>query len=153
MTTHLLGIESQIANVNLAPPSEPTLMLTIEVKARRLRRRRWRSSFRTGPSSRRSKHLSGSQFGEVQIDSEAQASPAHRRSQAVAVEIRAELASRHMPVEEVLALKPGDVLRFRVPAAEGVTLCAGHAPAHRGQPGRNGNWRAVQVIGRAEVGS
>ncbi|MGH3074116.1 MAG: FliM/FliN family flagellar motor switch protein, partial [Gaiellales bacterium] len=46
-----------------------------------------------------------------------------------------------------------DVLRFRVPAAEGVTLCAGHVPAHRGQPGRNGNWRAVQVIGRAEVGS
>ena len=71
--------------------------------------------------------------------------------EAVDVEIRAEVASRHMPVEEVLALKPGDVLRFRVPAAEGVTLCAGHVPAHRGQPGRNGNWRAVQVIGRAEV--
>ena len=31
-TTHLVGIESQIANVNLAPPSEPTLMLTIEAR-------------------------------------------------------------------------------------------------------------------------
>jgi flagellar motor switch protein FliM len=97
-------------------------------------------------------HLSGSQFGEVQIDTEAQAA-VRTGLEAVAVEIRAEVASRHMPVEEVLALKPGDVLRFRVPAAEGVTLCAGHVPAHRGQPGRNGNWRAVQVIGRAEVGS
>jgi flagellar motor switch protein FliM len=151
MTTHLLGIESQIANVNLAPPSEPTLMLTIEVKV-------------DGSSSTMAlvlphravepalEHLSGSQFGEVQIDTEAQAA-VRTGLEAVAVEIRAEVASRHMPVEEVLALKPGDVLRFRVPAAEGVTLCAGHVPAHRGQPGRNGNWRAVQVIGRAEVGS
>ncbi|MGH3073422.1 MAG: flagellar motor switch protein FliM, partial [Gaiellales bacterium] len=151
MTTHLLGIESQIANVNLAPPSEPTLMLTMEVKV-------------DGSSSTMAlvlphravepalEHLSGSQFGEVQIDTEAQAA-VRTGLEAVAVQIRAEVASRHMPVEEVLALKPGDVLRFRVPAAEGVTLCAGHVPAHRGQPGRNGNWRAVQVIGRAEVGS
>jgi flagellar motor switch protein FliM len=58
-----------------------------------------------------------------------------------------------MPVDEMLALKPGDVLRFRVPAAQGVTLFAGQVPAHRAQPGRNGNWRAVQVIGRAEDGS
>ena len=151
MTTHLLGIESQIANINLAPPSEPTLMLTLEVKV-------------DGSSSTMAlvlphravepalEHLSGSQFGEVHIDTEAQAA-VRTGLEAVAVEIRAEVASRHMPVEEVLALKPGDVLRFRVPAAEGVTLCAGHVPAHRGQPGRNGNWRAVQVIGRAEVGS
>ena len=151
MTTHLLGIESQIANVNLAPPSEPTLMLTIEVRV-------------DGSSSTMAlvlphravepalEHLSGSQFGAVQIDTEAQAA-VRTGLEAVAVAIRAEVASRHMPVEEVLALKPGDVLRFRVPAAEGVTLCAGHVPAHRGQPGRNGNWRAVQVIGRAEVGS
>ncbi len=151
MTTHLLGIESQIANINLAPPSEPTLMLTLEVMV-------------DGSSSTMAlvlphravepalEHLSGSQFGEVHIDTEAQAA-VRTGLEAVAVEIRAEVASRHMPVEEVLALKPGDVLRFRVPAAEGVTLCAGHVPAHRGQPGRNGNWRAVQVIGRAEVGS
>ena len=50
----------------------------------------------------------------------------------------------------MLALKPGDVLRFRVPAASGVTLFAGQVPAHRAQPGRNGNWRAVQVAGRVE---
>jgi flagellar motor switch protein FliM len=48
----------------------------------------------------------------------------------------------------VLALAPGDVLRFGVPAADGVRLFAGRVPAHRAQPGRNGNNRAVQVIGR-----
>jgi flagellar motor switch protein FliM len=151
LTTHLLGIESQIANVNLAPPSEPTLMLTIEAKI-------------DGSSSTMAlvlphravepalDHLAGSQFGEVQIDAETKA--AVRTGVAgVDVEIRAEVASRHMPVDEMLALKPGDVLRFRVPAAGGVTLFAGHVPAHRAQPGRNGNWRAVQVVARAEARS
>jgi flagellar motor switch protein FliM len=71
----------------------------------------------------------------------------------VDVELRAEVASRQIPVDEMLALQPGDVLRFRVPAANGVTLYAGQVPAHRAQPGRNGNWRAVQVVGRAEGGS
>ena len=148
LTTHLLSVESQIANVNLAPPSEPTLMLTIEAKI-------------DGSSSTMSlvlphravepalEHLSGSQFGEVEVDPTAQAAVRNGVA-AVDVELRAEVASRHMPVDEMLALKPGDVLRFRVPAANGVTLCAGHVPAHRAQPGRNGNWRAVQVTGRAE---
>ena len=148
VTTHLLGIESQIANVNLAPPSEPTLMLTIEAKV-------------DGSSSTMSlvlphravepilEHLSGSQFGEVQVDAAAQRAVRSGLA-AVAVELRAEVASRQMPVDEMLALKPGDVLRFRVPAAQGVTLFAGQVPAHKAQPGRNGNWRAVQVTGRAE---
>jgi flagellar motor switch protein FliM len=148
VTTHLLGIESQIANVNLAPPSEPTLMLTIEAKV-------------DGSSSTMSlvlphravepilEHLSGSQFGEVQVDAAAQRAVRSGLA-SVAVELRAEVASRQMPVDEMLALKPGDVLRFRVPAAQGVTLFAGQVPAHTAQPGRNGNWRAVQVTGRAE---
>jgi flagellar motor switch protein FliM len=148
LTTHLMGIESQIANINLAPPSEPTLMLTIEAKI-------------DGSSSTMSlvlphravepalDRLTGSQFGEVAIDPASQAA-VRKGLAAVNVEIRAEVASRHMPVDEMLAIKPGDVLRFRVPAASGVTLCAGHVPAHQAQPGRNGNWRAVQVTGRAE---
>jgi flagellar motor switch protein FliM len=148
ITTHLLGIESQVANINLAPPSEPTLMLTLESRI-------------DGSSSTMSlvlphrsiesvlEHLSGSQFGEVAVDPEAQAA-VRTGLAAVQVEIRAEVASRHMAVDEMLALKAGDVLRFRVPATRGVTLCAGHVPAHRAQPGRNGNWRAVQVTGRAE---
>jgi flagellar motor switch protein FliM len=148
ISTNLLGIESQIQNVNLAPPSEPTLMLTVEVRV-------------DGSSSTMAlvlphravepalEHLSGSQFGEVAVDPEARV--AVRGSvAAVDVELRAEVASRQMPVEEMLALQPGDVLRFRVPAADGVMLFAGQVPAHRAQPGRNGNWRAVQVVSPAE---
>jgi flagellar motor switch protein FliM len=66
----------------------------------------------------------------------------------VDVEIRAEVAATDLTVDEVLALEPGQVLRFGVPAAHGVRLFAGRVPAHRAQPGRNGNHRAVQVIGR-----
>ena len=151
ITTHLLGIESQIANVNLAPPSEPTLMLTIEVRV-------------DGSSSTMAlvlphravepalEHLSGSQFGEVAIDAESRVA-VRSGVASVDVELRAEVASRQIPVDEMLALQPGDVLRFRVPAANGVMLYAGQVPAHRAQPGRNGNWRAVQVVGRAEGGS
>jgi flagellar motor switch protein FliM len=151
ITTHLLGIESQIANVNLAPPSEPTLMLTIEVRVD------GSSSTMALVLPHRSvepalEHLSGSQFGEVAIDAESRVA-VRSGVASVDVELRAEVASRQIPVDEMLALQPGDVLRFRVPAADGVTLYAGQVPAHRAQPGRNGNWRAVQVVGRAEGGS
>jgi flagellar motor switch protein FliM len=151
LTTHLLGIESQIANVNLAPPSEPTLMLTIEVRVDAS------SSTMALVLPHRAvepalEHLSGSQFGEVAIDPESRVA-VRSGVASVDVELRAEVASRQMPVEKMLSLKPGDVLRFRVPAADGVTLYAGQVPAHRAQPGRNGNWRAVQIVGRAEGGS
>jgi flagellar motor switch protein FliM len=145
-TMELRTIESQLANVNLAPPSEPTLMLTMEVRF-------------DGTSStialvipHRSVEsvlgrLSASQYGDTVI--EPGAVEAMRASvAAVNVEIRAEVAATDLTLDEVLALAPGDVLRFGVPAADGVRLFAGRVPAHRAQPGRNGNNRAVQVIGR-----
>jgi len=58
------------------------------------------------------------------------------------------VASRNLSLDELLTLQPGDVLRFGVPAAEGVKLFAGHVPAHRALPGRNGNRRAVQIVER-----
>ncbi|HET7171877.1 MAG TPA: FliM/FliN family flagellar motor switch protein [Gaiellales bacterium] len=151
VAAHLLSVESQIANVNLAPMSEPSLVLTMEAKV-------------DGAASTMClilphravepilHHLSRSGYGEVEIDPGAQAA-VRTGVAAVEVDIRAEVASRHMPIEEMLALRPGDILRFRVPAAEGVTLFAGHVPAHRAQPGRNGNRRAIQVTGRAGAGS
>ena len=145
-TMELRAIETQLANVNLAPPSEPTLMLTMEVRL-------------DGTSStialvvpHRSVEavlgqLSASQYGDTAIEPEAV--EAMRASvAAVNVEIRAEVAATDLTLDQVLALAPGDVLRFGAPAADGVRLFAGRVPAHRAQPGRNGNNRAVQVIGR-----
>jgi flagellar motor switch protein FliM len=62
--------------------------------------------------------------------------------------VRAEVAAREMPIEELLALRPGDVLRLGAPAEAGITLYADKVPVHRAKPGRSGSRRAAQVIGR-----
>jgi flagellar motor switch protein FliM len=69
----------------------------------------------------------------------------------VEMTVRAEVASVQMPIEEVLALQPGDVLRLEAPAEGGVTLFADKVPVHVGKPGRSGSRRAVQVSGRVGV--
>jgi flagellar motor switch protein FliM len=66
----------------------------------------------------------------------------------VDVTVRAEVASIELPIEEVLALQAGDVLRLDAPADGGVTLYADKVPVHRAKPGRSGSRRAVQVIDR-----
>lgn len=64
----------------------------------------------------------------------------------VDVTARAEVADTHMPIERVLALRPGDVVRFDAPAAAPVTLFSDRTPVHLGRPGRHGNRRAVQIV-------
>jgi flagellar motor switch protein FliM len=66
----------------------------------------------------------------------------------VDVTVRAEVASIELPIEQVLALRPGDVLRLGAPAEAGVTLYADKVPVHRAKPGRSGSRRAVQVTER-----
>lgn len=65
----------------------------------------------------------------------------------VDVTVRAEVAAIELPIEEVLALRPGDVLRLAAPADAGVTLYADQVPVQRAKPGRSGSRRAVQIIG------
>ena len=62
--------------------------------------------------------------------------------------VREEVASIELPIEEVLALQPGDILRLGAPADAGVTLYADKVPVHRAKPGRSGSRRAVQVTDR-----
>jgi flagellar motor switch protein FliM len=148
---NLRALESVMANVNLAPPSEPSLMLTMEAKVAHSSSTislifPYRSVEPVLP------RLSGSQYGEVSVDPEAARAVRSGMAQ-VEVDLRAEVASRHLSLDDVLALAPGDVLRFHTPASQGVRLYAGHVPAHRAQPGRNGNRRAVQIVGRLEGGS
>ena len=62
--------------------------------------------------------------------------------------VRAEVAAVDLPIEEVLALQPGDVLRLDARADDGVTLSPDAVPVHRAQPGRSGGRRAVQMTER-----
>jgi flagellar motor switch protein FliM len=68
----------------------------------------------------------------------------------VEMTVRAEVASIELPIEDVLAIQAGDVVRLGARTSDGVTLFAGSVPMHRGQPGRSGSRRAVQVTGSTE---
>jgi flagellar motor switch protein FliM len=71
----------------------------------------------------------------------------------VEMTVRAEVASIELPIEAMLALKEGDLLRLNAPASGGITLYAHKVPVHTGKPGRSGSRRAVQVTGRIGSGS
>ena len=143
------GLEAQVQHVNLAPPSEPTLVLTIEVKLEK------QSSTLSLVLPYRSveqilPELSASQYGEAAIDP-VSVEMVRDGVAGVTVELRAEVASRLISIGDVLALRPGDVVNFEVPAAHGVRLLAEGVPTHHAQPGRNGNKRAVQVVRPVEA--
>ncbi len=148
----LLALESSLQSVQLAPPSEPSLAVTIE------QRSEGGSSTITIIVPHRSiegalDNIATGHYGELEAgEPDPVAAAAVRASLAdVGVEIRAEVASVELPVEDVLAIAPGDIVRLKAPAAAGVTLYADSVPVHRARPGRSGKWRAVEVIERLEA--
>jgi flagellar motor switch protein FliM len=66
----------------------------------------------------------------------------------VEMTLRAEVAAVQMPIEAVLALRPGDLMPLQAPTTSGITLYADKVPVHTAKPGRSGSRRAVQVSGR-----
>jgi flagellar motor switch protein FliM len=74
-------------------------------------------------------------------------SPIQRAMSGVPVTLRAEVASTELSVEEILALKPGSVLRFGSRAEDGVTLFAENVKLARGEAGASGRRRAIQIRG------
>jgi flagellar motor switch protein FliM len=145
----LVELESQVANVELAPPSDPTIVLTIETRGERS------SStvsllvpYRSIASV--AGRLSGqyADFAEApEVDAELGAA-LETAIGAVDVEARAEVGSIDLTVGEVLALREGDVLRLGALADAGVELYVGHAALYHAKPGRSGNRRAVEITER-----
>jgi flagellar motor switch protein FliM len=68
----------------------------------------------------------------------------------VEMSLRAEVAAVQMPIEAVLALRPGDLMPLHAPTSGGITLYADKVPVHTAKPGRSGSRRAVQVSGRVK---
>jgi flagellar motor switch protein FliM len=83
------------------------------------------------------------------LQNEADATSVRHAVGAVEMMLRAEVASVQMPIEAVLALKEGDLVRLNTPSSHGITLYADNVPVHVGRPGRAGSRRAVQVTGKA----
>jgi flagellar motor switch protein FliM len=68
-----------------------------------------------------------------------------RAMSAVPVTLRAEVAAVELPVERILALEPGSIVRLGARADDGVSLFAENIRLGRAHPGCNGPRRAVQI--------
>lgn len=77
----------------------------------------------------------------------AKASPMQKAMASVPVTLRAEVASVDLEVRDILALAPGSIVKFGVPADDGVMLFAENVKLARAQPGSHGRRRAVQICG------
>ncbi len=93
-------------------------------------------------------HIAGR---EPATESESLDSAMARAIATVPVTIRAEVAAIELPVQEILSLEPGDLIRLGAPAESGISLFAENTRLGRAEPGCNGARRAVQVRG-SDVG-
>jgi flagellar motor switch protein FliM len=145
-TLKLIDLEMQPETVQLAPLSEPTLCLSMEARLDR------DSSTVTMLIPYRAVEPVAEKLGVDAYDDHDEdtgaADKMHRAMGGVDVQLRAEVASVPLAAEDILGLKPGDVLRFGRSAETGVTLFADETPVYRARPGRHGNRRAVQVLER-----
>lgn len=124
-----------------APVSEPTLAMTME--ARMSGRSATLALLLPFTAIAAVAHHFSSRDDEVLGTAQAEAINAAVGQ--VEVSVRAEVAAVELPIEQVLALKPGDVLRLDARAADGVTLYADDVPVQKATAGRSGARRAVQV--------
>jgi flagellar motor switch protein FliM len=145
------ALEATTENAQVAPFSEPTLSLTVEARIART------SSTLSllvpycaiAPVAAAFSQRDGA--GAVAGGEDA-AEAVDVALRAVEITMRAEVSDTHMTVEQVLGLKPGDVLRLDGHAANGITLYADQVPVHRARPGRSGLKRAAQILGPVEDG-
>jgi flagellar motor switch protein FliM len=145
-TLELVDLELQPETIQVAPLSEPTLCLSMEARLDR------DSSTMTLLIPYRAVEPVADQLGVDGYDEQDEDPDATERMHSalggVNVQLRAEVAAVPLAAEEVLGLRPGDVVRFGRRAEHGVTVFADETPVYRAQPGRHGNRRAVQVVER-----
>ena len=144
----LLDIETERAPAQLAPLSEPSLAMTFEFKLGRLSstmvllipHRAIEPVLRTTTTNEHDAELAAGAAAAV-TDAMGE----------VVVQLRAEVGSAELELAQVLALRPGDLLRLDGAAEEGaVTLYADAVALHRAKLGRNGRRRAVGILGPAQ---
>lgn len=144
----LLDLETERAPAQLAPLSEPTLAMTFEFKLGRLSstmvllipHRAIEPVLRTASTTEH----------EAELRADAAAAVGDAMGEVI-VQLRAEVGSVEMALGDVLALRPGDILRLDGAAEEGaVTLYADAVAMQRAKLGRNGRRRAVGILGPAQ---
>lgn len=150
-TLSLERIETQLMNVQLATPSEPTVSITIE--------------FRLGEMSATASLVvpyrsiedvvgrlpSAQADGVLELAGDAQtAADVKATLSAVEVQLRVEVGAVEVPLDRILELRAGDVLSLGTPSSAGVTVYADGVATHRARPGRRGRRRAIEIMERLE---
>jgi flagellar motor switch protein FliM len=148
----LAGITLSIADIDvhndtsqIAAVSEPTLVIVIESRINKHSASMallipWLA---IDPVAQR---LSGKETRAPGSES-AGAAEIGRAVAAVPVTLRAEVAAVEIPIDEILKLGPGSVIKLGAQADQGVTVFAENVKLARAQPGSNGPRRAIQVSG------
>jgi flagellar motor switch protein FliM len=140
------GLDMHLETAQTAPVSEPTLALTME--ARMDRDSATLALLLPYSSIAPVAHRFSTRDDIGAADDDQQSAAVREAVGRVEMTVRAEVAAVELPIEQVLALVPGDVLRLDARADDGVTLYADEVPMHRAMPGRSGGRRAVQVTDR-----
>jgi flagellar motor switch protein FliM len=142
-----LGIEPDPQTARIAGLSEATLVLTLDMKVHT-------GSHGLGvyfPFSSIEPVINRFITGQPDGGEEAPAQAAAVREAVgnVGLELRAEVGAVDATVDDLIRLQVGDVIELGS-AVGGITVCAGDAELYRGQPGREGRKRAVQIIEEVE---
>ena len=145
ITLSILEIEMHNDTSQIAAVSEPTLVVVIESRVNKHSASMalmipWMA---IDPVALR---LIGKESRAPEFEA-AGAAEIGRAVAAVPVTLRAEVAAIEMPIDEILSLAPGSLIKFGVQAEKGVTLFAENVKLARAQPGFNGPRRAIQVSG------
>jgi len=139
------GLDMHLETAQTAPVSEPTLALTMEA---RMERESSTLALLLPYSAIAPVAHRFSSRDDVGGENPDEAAAVRRAVGRVEMTVRAEVAAVDLPIEQVLGLQPGDVLRLDARADDGVTLYAGAVPLHPAMPGRSGGRRAIQVTER-----
>jgi flagellar motor switch protein FliM len=145
VTLSIVEIETFNDATQIAAVSEPTLVVVIESRINKHSASMallipWLA---IDPVADR---MSGKEAEEPEADALG-AAEIGRAVAGVPVTLRAEVAAIELPIDEILGLGPGSVIKLGVQAEQGVTLFAENVKLARAQPGCNGPRRAIQISG------
>jgi len=138
--------ETSAVSVQLVPPSEPTLLLTFSAEMD------GELSLMTLVVPHRSV---APVIGEISINRLEDEDTDHAGAHAIdvplgqaEVPITAVVGSKTIEVTDLLALRPGDIIRLPQRAADGVQVCVGDQPVYQAQHGAADSKVAVQILER-----
>ncbi|HEX4519279.1 MAG TPA: FliM/FliN family flagellar motor switch protein [Gaiellaceae bacterium] len=144
-TFELRHVDTQITNVQLVTPSEAVLGLTVEVKLER-GSSTFTVIFPHVAVEPILEQLSVGHFGERrQVDYDS--GPLREALLPIDVEMRVDVGSLELSVDQALRLHPGQLIEFG-PIEAGVQLFGGDTATHVCRPGKIGEFRAVEILSR-----